>query len=215
MRELLLVMNPRRIEECLSAFRSLPIDRLWIRNMNEYQIQQAWPDILELAADYHDLIIASDDGIVRPHALAEVIRLLRAGHPVVTGYSNLSSTDFRVNLTKRPTAPEPGVGAYDLYTLAEVMEYPTPEVPTFFAGMCITGMSHSMWQRYPFQVWDGAPGNASDFVLSKRLCEDEIPMLAAREAFVWHVKEVWNQADRDPRKALYLHEASALDLECV
>lgn len=215
MKNLLLVMNPRKIEECIRAFSELPVDKLWIRNMNEYQIQEAWPDVLELAGGYQQLIVASDDGIVRPHALAEIIRLLDAGHPVVTGYSNLSSTDFRVNLTKRPTAPAPGVDAYDLYTLAEIMEYPEPEVPTFFVGMCITGMSHAMWQRYPFGVWSGPPGNASDFVLSKRLCEANVPMIAARDAFVWHTKEVWNQGDKDPRKALYLHEPSSLDLECV
>jgi hypothetical protein len=214
-RNLLLVMNPRRIEECVRAFKELPIDKLWIRSHTEYEIEQAWPEILERSADYDRLIIASDDGVVRPHALAEVIRLLDEGHPVVTGYSNLSSTDFRVNLTKTPQKPEPGVDAYDLYTLAEVMEHPTPEVHTFLVGMCITGMSHAMWQRFPFRTFTGPPGNASDFCLSQDLERAGVPMIAGRDAFVWHVKQVWNTTDTDPRKRLYLGEPNELVLEVV
>ena len=213
MRDLLLVMNARRIDECMDAFRALPIDKLWIRNMTEYEIEQAWPDVLEVAADYDRLIIQSDDGIVRPHALAAVIQLLDAGHPVVTGYSNLSAQDFRVNITKSPQKSVPGAGAYDLYTLNEVMEYPEPAVPTFLVGMCMTGMSHAMWQRFCFHVWSGPPGNASDFVLSRDLHAAGVPMVAAREAFVWHVKEQWNTLDAEPRKRLYLEEPSELVLE--
>ena len=217
MRDLLIVLNPRKIEECLTAFQALPIDKLWIRNMTEYEIQQRWPDVLELACDYNRLIVASDDGIPRPHALKQVRRLLSEGHPVVTGYSNLSSTDFRVNLTKSPTAEEPREDGYDLYTLNEVMEWPTPEVPSYFTGMCLTGMSHAMWQRYPFSTyWDAPPGSCSDFVLSRALVKDEIPIVAAREAFVFHVKQVWNQADSDPRKRLYVgKEPAELVLERV
>lgn len=214
MKDLLLVMNPRRIEECLSAFRALPVDKLWIRNMTEYEIRLAWPDVLEMAAEYDRLVIASDDGIVRPHALAEVIRLLDEGHPVVTGYSNLSATDFRVNLSKRPQGDEPAENAYDLYTLAEVMEYPSDKVPTYLVGMCITGMSHAMWQRFPFSTFrDEPPGNASDFVLSSSLNAAGVAIVAAREAFVWHTKETWNRADRADRKRLYLTEPSELVLE--
>lgn len=216
MRDLLLILNPRRIEECLQAFRKLPIDRLWVRGMTEYEIQLAWPDILETAADYQRVIAQSDDGIVRPHALAEVIRLLDAGHPVVTGYSNLSAEDFRVNLTKKPPHPVPAEDSYDLYHLKEVMEYPTPEVPTYFAGMCLTGMSHAFWQRFPFLTyWNEHPGSASDLMLSTRLNEAGIPIVAAREAFVWHVKERWNLADREERKQLYLHEPSEIVLEAA
>lgn len=215
MRDLLIVLNPRRIEECVAAFQALHIDKLWVRNMNEYEIEQAWPDVLEMAADYDRLIVQSDDGIVRPHALAAVIQLLDAGHPVVTGYSNLSARDFRVNLTKSPQAAAPGEGSYDLYTLKEVMEYPDQAVPTFLVGMCITGMSHAKWQRFGFHVWSGAPGNASDFILSRDIHAAGVPMVAAREAFVWHVKEQWNTADAEPRKRLYLEEPSELLLETV
>lgn len=211
MRDLLIVLNPRRIEECTSAFSALPIDKLWVRSMSEYQIAHNWDYILGQAAEYQRLIVASDDGIVRPHALAEVQRVLNEGHPVATGYSNLASDDFRVNLTKTPQKRTLGPGAYNLYTLNEVMEYPDRNVPTYLTGMCLTAMSHPMWQRFGFRTYfDEPPGNASDFCLSEDLHDSNIPIVAAREAFVWHVKEKFNTLDRDPRKALYLHEKSEL-----
>jgi hypothetical protein len=213
MSDLLIILNPRRIEECLSAFRALPIDKLWIRNMTEYQIAGCWPEILERSKGYDRLIVQSDDGIVRPHALAEIIRLLDE-HPVVTGYSNLSSTDFRVNITRSPQAETIGTSAYDLYTLPEVMEAQADTLPTFLVALCITGMAHEMWGHFPFRTYfDEPPGNGSDFCLSRDLHAAGVPMVAARDAFVWHVKERWNTADLDPRKRLYLHEPSELVLE--
>ncbi len=215
MKDLLVILNPRRIEECISSYEALEIDKLWVSNMTEYEIRHRWPEILELAADYGRLIVQSDDGIVRPHALSEIRRLLNQGHPVVTGYSNLSSQDFRVNLSKSPLKETLGPDAYELYTMAEVMEYPIAEVPTYLAGMCITGMSHAMWQRFAFTTyWDEPPGNASDYMLSRQLNNAGVEIIAARDAFVWHVKQVWNTMDTDPRKRLYVYEhASQIVLE--
>ncbi len=207
MKDLLVILNPRRIDECIDSYKALAIDKLWVSNMTEYEVRHRWPEILEAAADYNRLIVQSDDGIVRPYALAEIRRLLNVGHPVVTGYSNLSAQDFRVNLSKSPLKDTLGPDAYELYTLAEVMEYPWPEVPTYLAGMCITGMTHSMWQRFAFTTyWDEPPGNASDYMLSRLLNDNNIEIVAARDAFVWHVKQVWNTQDTDPRKRLWVHE---------
>lgn len=203
MRDLLVILNPRRIGECLAAFAGLDIDKLWVRNMTEPQIQEHWPQILDRAMHHDRLLVVSDDGVVRPHALQAVRELLDDGHPVVTGYSNLSSEDFRVNLTKGPLRTDvPTVEAYDLYTLAEVLEHPTAVVPTWFAGMCLTGMSVGLWERYPFRVTRN--GAQSDFSLAKRLEADRVPIVAAREGFVWHVKERWNDFDREPRKRLFV-----------
>jgi hypothetical protein len=94
------------------------------------------------------------------------------------------------------------------------MEHYSPALHTCLVGMCITGMSHAMWQRFAFRTfWNEPPGSCSDFCLSADLNAAQIPMVAARDAFVWHVKETWNTADRDPRKRLYLDLPSELVLE--
>ena len=207
-------MNPRRIPECITAFQGLDIDKLWIRNMYEADIVEVWPKILKAAKGYDRLIMASDDGVPRQHALDAVTALLDEGHPVVTGYSNLAYNDMRVNISKMSNYEKPAVNAHQLYTLTEVMEYQEPVVPTVLVGFALTGMPYELWERFGFSVWNDFPGNASDFCLSKKLVEAEVPMVAARDAFVWHVKEQWNLPDKDDRKRLLINsEPRALELE--
>jgi len=208
-RDLLLIMNPRRIEECIRSYQELTIDRLWIRNMSEIDITEAWPTILGLASGYERLLIMSDDAVCRQHAVDSVLALLDEGHPVVTGYGNLDMTDFRVNLNKAPLAAQSWPESYDFWTLGEVCAYPDPAVPTTVVGFALTGMAYELWQRFPFQA-DGG----SDFSLSQRLTGAGIPMVAAREGFIWHVKEAWNKRDVEPRKRLLVGvEPPLLELE--
>lgn len=200
MRELLMILNPRSIAECVDSFKALDIDRLWIRRMTEATIAQRWDEIMDMTVGYDRLYMIGDDAIVRPHALDAVRQLLDDGHPVATGYSNLAANDFRVNLCWQQLPPQPDT-ALKLVELAEVMEYPEPVVPTTLCGYTITGMSRDMWLKYPFMIWWLGQ---SDFHFSKRLEGDGVPMVAAREAFVWHVKERWNLSDTDERKRPYV-----------
>jgi hypothetical protein len=209
----LLILNPRRIDECVAALGSLPIDKLWVRNMSEPQIVTVWPHVLDRARMYDRLFLISDDALPRPFHLTMLQGLLDDGHPVVTGYSNLALNDFRVNLTKSPLGPISTPEAYDLYTLGEVMAWPTVEVPTTVTGFSLTGMSRSLWTRYPFRV-EPETGAQSDFNLSKRLAVDGVPIVAHRDAFIWHVKEDWLGIDQAPRKQLRIgYEPPGMELE--
>lgn len=214
-KDILIVLNPRRIEECLAAINALSISKLWIRNHSELEIQEAWPEIERMLEGFENAFIISDDAIPRPHALAFLRRALGPERPVVTGYSNLSETDFRVNLTKTPVEERISADSYDLYTLKEIQEHPDSLVRTYFTGFSLTGMSLEMWKRYPYRVeTDGARDMAADYNLSKRLNRDEVPIYAHREAFVWHTKEVWSQNDQEPRKRLLVGvEPKSMEIE--
>jgi hypothetical protein len=199
----------------MRAFAELAMDRLWVRNMDELDIEKSWPAILDAASAYDRMILISDDGVVRQHALDAVVGLLDDGRPVVTGYSNLDATDLRVNLNRIPLLEQSEPDQYDFYTLGEVLCWPDRAVPTTFCGFALTGMSRELWARFPFNANYG-----SDFSLSRRLGAQGIPIVGARDAFVWHVKEKWNQRDQDPRKhshvALYPGDGSepaAIELE--
>ena len=214
MSDLLVVLNPRGIPECMSAIWELPIDKLFISRMTEYEVMEAWPKVMEMAEGYDRLIVQSDDGIPRKHALAAVQTLLDAGHPVVTGYSNLSVDDHRVNLSKAPLdTSHPHEGAYTFFTLQELMEEIEDAVPSYLVGMALTGMSYELWQRFPFRVYNGRPGNASDYCLSCDLQNAKVPIVAARDAFVWHGKPVWGMNDAQERRRLLLDEPSEITLE--
>ena len=196
MSDLLVVLNPRDIPECMSAIRALPIDKLYVSRMTEWEVMDCWAKVMDAARGYERLIVQSDDGIPRPHALRAVQRLLDADMPVVTGYSNLSVEDHRVNLSKAPLdTTHPHEGAYTFFTLQELMELQEDGIQTYVAGFALTGMSYEMWERFPFRVYNGKPGNASDYCLSCDLQRAKIPIVAARDGFVWHGKPRWNMND--------------------
>ena len=211
-----MVMSCREIAPALDAIGSLPIDRLWINNLTEHQIQENWPTIMEAASGYDRLLLVSDDAVPRAHALASVIRLLDDGHPVATGYSQLSYSDFRVNLNRTPLRDKtPSPDAYDLFQLYELLEYPTEVVRSFITGFSLCGMSRDMWLDFPFRVYGGPPadnGWASDYHLSWRLQRENVPIVAHRDAFVWHHKTQWNVQDPD-KKILCGIEPPSLMLE--
>jgi len=200
MNDLLVVLNPRRIAECNEAIDALSIDKLWLQNYSEAQIQDMWPEVLEASEDYERLFILSDDTIPRPKALRRVRSLLNRGHPVVTGYCNLDSSDARVNVCKAALGAYPAPDAYPWRTFEEMLEYPQEVVPTTFVGFCLTCMSWELWKRFPYRLHDH--GNSADFQLSKRLTAAKVPMVAHRDAFVMHVKEQWCFPDKEERKKL-------------
>jgi hypothetical protein len=212
-RNLLVILNPRRISECVDALSALNIDRLWLRYMTEQTIQNRWPEVLEAARGYDRIILVSDDTSPTQSALDAVQGLLDDGYPVVTGYCNLGANDERVNLCDRPLGPEPSAAAYHWLTRDQV-EQGHRVVPTSFAGFALTGMSVPMWTQYPYRLHPN--GNSADYDLCKRLERDRVPIVAARDGFVHHVKEVWAQPDRELRKRLLVGmEPASIDLEAA
>ncbi len=166
--------------------------------------------------DYSHYLIVSDDGVVSPRALGAVCVLLDH-HPVVTGWSNLDCIEAKVNLQRTPLPREipDGLDVWDLYHFAEVLGHPDEAIPTYFGGMCLTGMSRSMWQRFPFGCY-GTPGGGSDYHLSWRLQQASVPIVAARDGFVFHLKERWGQFDAQPDRQCLIGEAHrAVRIECA
>ena len=204
MNPLLIILNPRRISECLDSLAALDIPKAYLTGYTERGLVDPFNGVIK-TTDYSHYLVISDDGVVRQDALDAVLDLL-SGHPVATGWCNIDSELPTVNLTRSPlTGDAPHPNAYDLYHWATVMGWPSEEVPTFFAGGCLTGMSRELWQRFPFDCY-GELGNGSDFHLCLRLQQAEIPIGAARSGFVYHVKETWNRGDREVRKHLHLGE---------
>lgn len=201
MNPLLFVFNPRRIHECVDSIGRLDVDQCWLTGMREWQLDDHINGVIG-ETDYTHYLCCSDDGVVPQFALNAVLDALDDGHPVATGYSNLDVADMRVNLTKSPFSVlgESVADDYDLYRLPEVLGYPDELVPTFFAGMALTGMTRDMWLDFPFV----SAGSPSDWNLSRRLQDAEVPIVAAKAGFMWHVKELVNVPDQDPRKRLMI-----------
>lgn len=203
MRSLTVVMNPRRIPECIAGFESLTTDVAWVTG---YAVIELPPIINGLIADtdYDAYTICADDCIVSQDALDAVLALTEAGAPAATGWCRLDRTHPLVNLTRTPLrGAAPSESSYDFYTAEEVEGWPEPSLPTGFMGMALTTMPRQMWERFPFACFSHrGQGWATDFNLSARLRDAEVPMVAAREGFIDHVKEKWLRGDQAPEKRI-------------
>jgi hypothetical protein len=201
LRDVLIVLNPRRIPACLHAINSLNIDKLWLHRFSERQIAEMWQEqVWPRIQPYDRAFLISDDTLPRQHALDAVRSLLDDGHRVATGYSNLANNDLRVNLTREPLGPILGEQAYDFYTMPEVQAWTATHGRTWFAGFSLTGMATHMWQRFPYRTANG--DSAADYSLSQRLTQAGVPIQAHRDALIWHLKERWNRPDENPDKRL-------------
>lgn len=205
-RPCLLVMNARQIPDCIASYAALDIPRAMLTGYTERELVPVFADVIA-STDYTHYLAVSDDAVVTRDALDAVLDLLeRDAAPVATGWSNLDSTLATVNLTRSPLLGDwPVPEAYDFYHWSEVLGA-GPVVPTFMAGMCLTGMSRGMWREFPFACF-GSPeqsGFASDFHLCLRLQEARVPIVAARGGFCFHVKERIGHNDVAEDRRMYI-----------
>lgn len=192
MNPLIMIMNARNIPRACDAFRALSTDCVYATGYTELELKDVFADIIE-NTDYSHYIVVSDDVVVSQQAVDAVISLLFF-HPVVTGWCNHDLIEPGVNLQKTPL---PGYThpttreEWDWYHWAEILSSPLYWIRTYFAGMCLTGMSRDMWQQFPFDCYPLGHFGGSDYHLSWRLQEAGIPIVGARDGFVLHLKKSW------------------------
>lgn len=203
MKPLLIVTNPRAIPDCMQAFAALTVDVAYLRAMPLKHACDAANRVIDQHPEYTHALICADDCIVTQFAVDAVTDALAAGHPAVTGWCRLDRTHTLANLTSEPLrGGAPTVESYTFTPVGDILDGPELAI-THFMGMSLTGMSRDMWQRFPLGCYGTErAGWSSDFHLSARLRDAGVPMLAARDGYVDHVKEVWMRADRAPDKAL-------------
>lgn len=206
MNDVLIVLNPRRIPECLAAIEELDIPKVWVQNMYEADVERNWGDVLEQLDGFDWAWLISDDCVPTQDAL-DAVRELAGYHPVVTGYCNLDMTSDLVNVCRDPLGPQSTKDAFSFYTHDELRHWPSEALTTTFVGFALTGMSVDFWAKYPYRL--EPEGWSADYNLSKRLAADNIRMVCHRDAFVLHVKERWSAPDQDPVKRLRIGELPA------
>lgn len=212
-RPLLLILNPRRMQECLDSFAALTVPRAYMTGYTERELCTVIPQIIA-GTDYTHFVAISDDTVVSQRAVDAVYERLEDGHGVVTGWCNLDGASPLCSVVDRPLVGEvPSRASYSFMHWSRVV-MGDPLQRTWFAGMCLTGMSREMWARYPFDVFPMGDlgGFASDYRLCWRLQEDGVPIMAVRDAGVLHVREQWDIPDRDPRKKLYLGGRAGVEI---
>lgn len=206
MRPLLVVTHPRRIPECVDAFRVLTCDVAYISGMHMPAVCRSMAAIVD-EGGYDAYLVCADDCVVTQAAVNAVVDVLEDGHPAATGWCRLDRGHGLVNLTRGPlTGDHPVEEAYDFYPYREVADHPREIVPTGFMGMALTGMAAAMWRTFPLSCFEDHEGRgwSSDFRLSTQLRDARVEMVAARGGYVDHVKERWMMADRAPSARLLI-----------
>ena len=199
---LLIVMNPRRIPECVDAIADLTIDKVWAKNYTERELVGVIAGIVA-DSDYDPIGIISDDARPDQAALDLVLDAYKPG-AVYTAYCNLSEQDYRVNLSTQPLTIqfEATMDCYTFITKDDLEAQPDALIRSWFAGHCFTFMSRDLWDAFPFGVVDSGNGNQSDYHLCCRLQDAGVDIWAVRGAFVEHVKRYSNTGDDTAGRAL-------------
>lgn len=201
---LLMVMNPRAIDECVRSIAGLEVPKAWLTGFTELELEVVVPQVVA-DTDYDRYVMVSDDVVVTPRAF-EVVREAARGDAVVTGWTNLDMTPGGLRMTSvtdRPfTAYESVAEQFNWTPMRDIVCGP-PERLTWFAGMCLTSMSREQWLRFPFGTFNGQ-GFSSDLDLSWRLQQAGVPVMALRDAGVFHEKECTSpwRPDHEPRKQI-------------
>lgn len=210
---LLVVLNPRRLPECMLSIEQIDAPKVWVMNYTELELEDVIPQIIaETSYEYY--VICSDDVIVSKNAYDAVLDELRRGNPVVTGYCNLDPKTEFVSLTKTPPQQPYGtVQTYDWMTYEEVYASSNETFITYHPSMALTGMSREMWDEFPWHCFgtNGKHGWAADLDLSIRLHEAGIPIIAPKSSFIYHTKPDWMIVDANiyHRRRLFVGDEPA------
>lgn len=202
---LLIILNPRAIAECIDALRDLRgVDKAWCSYYTETDLEAVLPRLIDELA-YRRYMILSDDTIPTQNALDQVLDLAdEYPDAVATGWCNLDSVSDRATYNPLPLRNESGP-TLDAYSFASIEQARSLTEParTYFHGYVLTTMSREIWQRYPFQSYNG---HASDYHQCLRLQADGVPIYTIGAAEVFHVKETANRLDVAYDKRLLIGE---------
>jgi hypothetical protein len=190
-RDVLLVMNCRSIPECLRSYDALEgVDKAFATGYTETGLEQAFEKFIG-ETDYGNYIFISDDVVANQDTLDRVLHGLDK-FPIVTGYCNIDPESPFVNLSAQPLQKTWPATVDDYHFMPKVFaDYnDEPFFQTWFAGLCMTGLSREMVLKFPFRCFKG-PGKqegwGSDYNLSWRLQQHSEEIRAARGAFCKHL----------------------------
>lgn len=186
MKPLLMVMNPRKIPQCMEALEALQIDKVWLKNWTERELVSVIADVIENTD--HDVIGLVADDTIPPQSSLDLILDAFEPSSVYTGYCNMEEGQEEVNLSKTPLKVQ-DVANHSCYEFPLRKEVESGEglFRSYFAGFAMTFMSRDMWLKYPFKCV-GDPGFQSDYQLSLRLQADGVPIFAPVGAFMKHLR---------------------------
>jgi hypothetical protein len=201
-------MNPRQIPEAITTIRRLPVDKAWLSNYTETELEAVVRDVVNTTS-YDRYSIISDDTIPTIAAFHEVLCIHdQHSNAVACGWVNIDASCGLSTYQPTPFSADvnwPRRDAYNFTPLATAHAMHNTQ-RTYFHAMTFATMSRDHWLRFPFGTYSGS---ASDLHQCVRLQEAGVPIYTSAAAYVYHAKEVRDRVDTAPQKRLLIGEREA------
>ena len=196
MKNLLVILKVRDLDYVLASYRNYNISRVFIAGYKETELEDLgiFSSVINCAKEkgYTHISVISDDGLINNKAFDKVLEMAKK-YPVSTAFCKIDRRSTLVNLAKSPliqTKPA-ALNDYNLFDYSEIKN--DVDIRTYFTGMALTTMSIDLWQQFPFKCFrasNSPNGYASDYFLSKRLQDANIPIFTHKDTEIIHEKEV-------------------------
>ena len=196
----LLIMQPRLIDEAIDSLKNIDIPRVWFRAFTEPQVMAQMNKYIK-ETNYSHYIIMSDDGVVSKQSADAILKCgERTKEDVFTGWMNmhLEKDDSYSHIS---TVYPGTLSVFDTGIGPEREDYPPPApmqwvvnqpgfIRTAVANFAMSIAPRELFLDYPLKTWPN--GRASDHYWSLQLQFGGIKIWTHPEAFVKHLRKGWS-----------------------
>ena len=196
MKNLLIVLKVRDLDYVLTSYRNYNVSRVFIAGYKETELEDMgiFSLVIEQAKEkgYTHISVISDDALINNKAFDKVLEMTNK-YLVNTAFCKIDRKSTLVNIAKSPltTVVPLTLSDYNLFDYSELEN--DIDIRTYFTGMALTTMPTNLWQKFPFKCFRASSspyGYASDYFLSKRLQDAQIPIFTHKDTEIIHEKDV-------------------------
>lgn len=188
--------SPRsNIENVEMWNEKLPCDKLIVRYTLEHPAYKIARDFFMAHGEYTHLVIATDDIVVKPKHVEQLIKdLQEKDYPVLSGMMNVDQADVNtVNLTRTLPTKERRGRHYKHITRKE-LEGSEDFFQVAFSGFPLMAIRRDIVEKFPFdadriyQGLDGSRGASLDLVFCWNCQENAIPVWVDKRIDMKHLR---------------------------
>lgn len=190
--------SPRsNIPEVENENPNLPCDRLLVQYMSEIPAYKTMRDFF-LSKDYDYLVLATDDIVVKPEHIEQLLKTLTTyGYPVISGMMNVDQHEYNepngnLNICYELALKDKKLRHYSWLTRQNLPEKEVFQVK--FAGFGLTAIRRDIIEKYQFAgdaIFKGKGmefGASLDFVFCWWCHENNAPIFVDRKIDMQHLR---------------------------
>jgi len=194
---LVCIPSPRKILSVQNTIDTLPLDKLWIKNIDEiwaYRIMRNW---FLRNTEYTHLAISPDDMLVTPKKVQRLIDgIEKYDFPVLSGWCNnvgRGKGSDKVSVTRNVPVPIIGQLSYNNYTETEMRNSFDDYIQCGFSGFAFQIIRRDIIEKIEFSGVDCGSGGiikGLDVGFSYSCSNENIPIIVDTRSHFIHLKGI-------------------------